>query len=137
MHSIRLRVVTVVALALTTTTLACAHDNPSAPTSATERQGTQGTTSGGQKRTDAVGLSVIPGALALSIGTSGQLSAALVDGGGAVVEVPSGALPWTSSNAAVATVSGAGIVTATGAGEATISVTTGGFTGSARVVVTP
>jgi uncharacterized protein YjdB len=123
-------------LALATTTLACSHDNPLAPGDA--NQGTQGpATSGGQTRTNAVGLSVIPGSLAIKAGLVGQLTAALVDGAGAVVEVPAGALPWTSSNTSVATVNGSGTVTAIGAGEATISVTTGGFTGSARVVVSP
>jgi len=134
MHSIRRRVVTFAALALATTTFACSSDSPSGPSDASQ---TQGTTSGGQARGSATGLSVTPGALVLKVGTVGQLTAALVDGTGAVVEVPSGALPWTSSSAAVATVSGAGVVTAVGAGEATISVTTGGFTGSARVVVSP
>ena len=134
MHSIKRYVVTVAALALTTTVLACAHDNPSAPTGSPD-QGTA--TSGGQTRADAAGLSVTPGALAMKVGTAGQLTAALVDGAGAVVEVRGGTLPWTSSNGAVATVSGAGTVTAIAAGEATISVTSGGFTGSARVVVSP
>jgi uncharacterized protein YjdB len=137
MQSTKRRLVTVAALALATTTLACS-DSPSAPADVDPQQGTQGSaTSGGQTRSAATGLSVIPGSLALNVGTAGQLTAALVDASGAVVSVPTGALPWTSSSAAVATVSGAGVVTAIGAGEATIAVTSGGFTGTARVVVSP
>ena len=138
MHSIKWRAITVAALALATTTLACSRDNPTAPAGDNQPPGTQGTgTSGGQTRSEAVGLSVTPGALAMKVGTVGQLTAALVDAAGAVVEVPTGALPWTSSKASVATVTGSGAVTAVAVGEATISVTSGGFTGTARVVVTP
>ena len=136
MHSIRWRTVTVAAVALAMTTLACSSDSASGPTDAGQGQDTRGTTTGGQTRTNATGLSVIPGSLVIKVGSAGQLTAALVDGAGAVVEVPSGALPWTSSNAAVATVNGSGSVTGVGAGEATISVSSGGFTGSARVAVT-
>jgi alpha-amylase len=74
--------------------------------------------------------------LALRVGDTGVLTAALVDAAGAVVEVPTGALPWSSSTASVVTVSGTGTVTAIGAGEATVSTTSGGFSGSARVIVT-
>ena len=137
MHSIRWRTVTA-ALALATTALACSREKPTAPADGIEPTGTQGTgTSGGQTRADAAGLSVTPGSLAMKVGMVGQLTAALVDARGAVLEVPSGALPWTSSKTAVATVDGAGTVTAVAAGEATISVTSGGFTGTARVVVSP
>ena len=133
MYSIRRHVISVATLAFAVTALACANESPSAP--APGSGGT--TTSGGQTRSEAVGLSVTPGALALKVGTVAQLNAALVDGAGAVVEVPTGALPWRSSNTAVATVNDAGAVTAVSAGEATISLTSGGFTGSSRVVVTP
>jgi alpha-amylase len=83
-----------------------------------------------------VGLAVIPAALALRVGDTGVLTAALVDAAGAVVEVPTGPLPWASSNASVVTLSGTGTVTAIAAGEATVSTTSGGFSGSARVIVT-
>ena len=135
MHSIRWRAVTLAAFALVTTTLACSYDKPSAPADPSQSQGPA--TSGGQTRANAAGLSVTPASLVMKVGMVGQLTAALVDGSGAVVEVPTGALPWTSSNAAVVTVNGSGTVTAAGAGEATISVSSGGFTGTARVIVSP
>ena len=118
-------------------TLACGVDGPVVPKDDAANQGSQGSgTSGGQTRTDPTVLSVIPGALALHVGESGTLTAAVIDANGNIVQVPASPLPWTSSNTAVATVTGAGVVSAVGAGEATVSVTTGGLTGSARVLVT-
>jgi hypothetical protein len=116
-------------------TLACGRDI-SAPRDVGTTESTNGSpASTGQTRSDAVGLSVTPNALALRPGDSGLLMAALVDGTGAVVEVPTGPLPWTSSSSAVVTVTNAGVVTAVGAGEATVTTTAGGFSASARVLV--
>jgi len=137
MQSIRRWLVSTSALALTAATLACGADGPAAPKDPATNQGSQGTgTTGGQNRTETV-LSVIPGSLALHVGESGTLTAAVIDANGNIVQVPASPLPWVSSNTAVATVTGAGVVTAVGAGEATVSTTAGGLTGSARVRVTP
>ena len=127
------------AVTVVAATVACGRDSPLAPGSASSNQGAQGgdTTGGGTRsNSSATGVSVTPGALALRVGDTGILVAALVDASNAVVEVPTGSLPWTSSNAAVATVSGTGTVTAIGAGTATVSVTAGGFSGSAQISVT-
>jgi len=134
MYSIRRWVSAAVVVGVTAGTLACGRDI-SAPGDVIATQGSNTPASTGQTRSDAVGLSVTPGALALRVGATGVLTAALVDGSGAVVEVPTGALPWTSSNGAVVTVSDAGVVSAVGAGDATVAVTAGGFSGAARVVV--
>ena len=136
MHSIGRWIGSASVIALVAGTLACGRDI-SAPRDAGATQGTTGAPpSTGQPRSDATGLSITPNALALRAGETGVLTAALVDGSGAVVEVPTGALPWTSSNAAVVSVTNAGVVTAVGAGEASVSTTAGGFSASARVVVT-
>lgn len=137
MQSIRQWLLHTSTLALMAATLACGADGPAAPKEAAANQGSQGDgTAGGQNRTETV-LSVIPGALALHVGESGSLTAAVIDANGNIVQVPASPLPWVSSNTAVATVTGAGVVTAVGGGEATISVTTGGLRGSARVLATP
>ena len=137
MHSIKRRIVNTSALVLAAATLACGRTDVSAPDNGAPKQGSQTTpTSAGQTRPDGAGLTVTPGALALRVGDKGGLTAALVNASGAVLEVPTQELPWTSSNTAVATVTGTGAVTAIGAGEATISTTVGAFSGSARVIVT-
>jgi uncharacterized protein YjdB len=135
MLSIRRSVVSAVAVGMVATAFAC-RDVPSSPVA--NDQGTQGTaTTGGNTRSDApaTGLAVTPGALFLRVGTSGSLVASLVDASGAVVSVPSGPLPWTSSNAAVATVNESGVVTGVAAGSVTVSVSSGGLSGSAQVTV--
>src|SRR5690349_16145913 len=121
-------------LAFTAVALACAGDGPSSPPASQNNRGSQGATTGSQPRSD-VALSITPNNLALRIGTTGQLVAAVVDANGNIVQVPTGALPWASSNAGVATVSDAGIVSAVGEGEATISLTTAGVSATARVAV--
>ena len=51
--------------------------------------------------------------------------------------VPGEAVAWTTSDPAVAAVSASGVVTAIGPGSATLTATSGGRTGSARIAVCP
>ena len=137
MQSIGRRVAMASVLTLMGVVLACARDGSTAPGEPRENQGAQNPpTSTGQGRSDGVALSITPSALVLRVGDSGTLTAAAVDANGNIVSVPTGTLPWTSSNTAVATVNGNGTVTAIAAGEATVSTTSGGLSGSAKVLVT-
>ena len=79
-------------------------------------------------------VSVTPATTTLvSIGATAQLSASVRDEGGSPI---SGATTtWASSSAAVATVNATGLVTAVSNGTATITVTSGGASGTATVTV--
>jgi hypothetical protein len=82
------------------------------------------------------GLSVLPAAPSLRVGSSLQLSAtgAFSDGGTAD---QTGAVTWTSSAPGVAGVTSGGLVTAGSQGAATITATSGAVTAPTTVTVTP
>ena len=78
-------------------------------------------------------VTVSPGALALTPGQAGTLTAALRDASGA--ELSGRTISWTSSDQGIATVSVQGLVTGAGVGSTTVSATAEGKTGSAQVTV--
>jgi len=80
-------------------------------------------------------ISVEPESTSVVVGNTVTLVATALDGAGD----PLSGRPftWASSNTAVATVNSAGVVTGVAPGTATISATSGGKTGSAKVVVAP
>jgi acetyl esterase/lipase len=78
-------------------------------------------------------VTVVPSGLLLVDGGTGALSAAVGDDRGNPIEDPS--VAWRSDDDAVATVDGGGMVTARAPGTATITATSGGVSGIARVTV--
>src|SRR5436309_1202107 len=99
-------------------------------------------TSEGQAGTAAVTVSSVPVASVtvspatanVFVGATTQLSAVTKDAAGSVLS--GRVISWTSSNTAIATVSAAGLVTGVAAGSATITATSEGQSGTARVTVT-
>jgi hypothetical protein len=83
---------------------------------------------------DVARVEVTPTAMTLASGGTGQLTATLFAGSGAVLTGRS--VSWSSSGADIATVSTSGLVTAVGAGTAIITATSGGRNGTAQVTVT-
>jgi WD40 repeat protein len=84
--------------------------------------------------TPVASVGVTPNSASVAVGGTVQLTAATMDAGG---EPLSGrAVTWSTDNAQVATVSGTGLVTAVAVGAATITATSEGKSGTARVTVT-
>ena len=79
-------------------------------------------------------VAVTPSTAALRLGEQSQLSVRLTDASGATLT--GRVITWSSSNSSVATVSSTGLVTAAGLGSATITATSEGKSGTARVSVT-
>lgn len=80
-------------------------------------------------------VSVAPATATLEQNASKQLSATVRDSSGAIVT--DRAVTWTSDNLGVATVSGAGLVTGLVPGTATITATSEGKSGVAKITVSP
>lgn len=81
------------------------------------------------------GVTITPSTLSLLyLGTTGTLSAQVLDAGGN--PVPDAGVGWTSSDPGVASVNATGLVTAVSQGTATISATAGSASGTATVDVT-
>ncbi|HYT71567.1 MAG TPA: Ig-like domain-containing protein, partial [Gemmatimonadales bacterium] len=78
-------------------------------------------------------VTVTPGSVSQTIGGTQQFTATLKDASGNVVTGRS--VAWTSSAPAVATVSGSGLETGVAAGSATITATSEGVSGVAKVTV--
>jgi uncharacterized protein YjdB len=78
-------------------------------------------------------VSVSPAALGLTVGTTQQLAATVLDASGNVLTGQ--AIAWATSNGAVVTVSVNGVATAVAAGSANITATVSGKTGAASVTV--
>jgi hypothetical protein len=76
---------------------------------------------------------VSPDSASVAVGGTVQLAAALTDAGGE--PLIGRAVTWASGDAAVATVSGAGLVTAVAEGTTTITATSEGKSGTARITV--
>ena len=79
-------------------------------------------------------VSVTPTSLSLTVGQTGQLTAAPRDASGNALT--GRVITWTTSSAAVATVNGSGLVTGRGAGTATITATSEGKSGAVTITVT-
>lgn len=94
--------------------------------------GSDGGSSGGQEQA-VESVTIMPNALALLVGESGQLTAITRDQGGN--QLNGRAITWATSDGAVATVSTLGLVEGVGAGSATITATSEGQSGSAAVSV--
>jgi uncharacterized protein YjdB len=75
---------------------------------------------------------VTPAEAAVSVGGTLQLTATPRDAGGAPLERP---VAWTSADPAIATVNATGLVSAVATGEVTISATSQGKAGGARITV--
>jgi Tol biopolymer transport system component/uncharacterized protein YjdB len=88
---------------------------------------------GGSQRPAVASVSVAPGAPALAIGESAELSAEPRDATGRPLTDRS--VTWSSTNDAVATVSSAGVVTAVGAGTARVVAASEGKQGTAEITV--
>lgn len=82
------------------------------------------------------GLSVLPAAPSLRVGTSVQLSATGSFSDGSSAD-QTDAVTWTSSTPGVAAVSSGGLVTAGSQGTATVTAAAGGVTTTTTVTVTP
>ena len=83
---------------------------------------------------DIASLTVNPPTLALSVGTTSQISATARDGNGVVLT--NKPVTWSTSDPATATVSQTGSVAAVANGSAVITATSGGLTASSMVTVT-
>ncbi len=78
-------------------------------------------------------VTVTPTPLSMSVGQTTQLTAALKDASGNVLNGRT--VTWSSSNAGVATVSASGMVTGVAAGTTTITATSEGKSGTAAVTI--
>jgi len=78
-------------------------------------------------------VTVTPGSVVLTVGSTQQFAAAAKDASGAAVTGVT--VTWASSDTQIATVSDAGLVTAVAAGQAAITATISGVAGSAAVTV--
>ena len=74
-----------------------------------------------------------PDQAAVAVGATTQLSAAALDGNGAVMS--DRAIAWTTSNSAVAAVNGSGLVTGVASGTASITAASEGKSSSATITV--
>jgi len=79
-------------------------------------------------------VTVQPDSVSVIIGNTSALTATVKDAGGNALT--GRAVTWKSSNEGVATVDGSGVVTGVAAGTATVTATSEGKSGSAKVVVT-
>jgi uncharacterized protein YjdB len=79
-------------------------------------------------------ITVTPGSLSLTVGTSRTLTASTLDGQGATLS--GRAIEWSTDNAGIATVSSAGVVSAVAPGTAAITAKSEGKTASSTVTVT-
>lgn len=79
-------------------------------------------------------VAVTPSTSSLRLGEQSQLTVRLADASGGTLT--GRVITWSSSNSSVATVSSTGLVTAAGLGAATITATSEGRSGTARVSVT-
>ncbi|HUR02460.1 MAG TPA: Ig-like domain-containing protein [Nonomuraea sp.] len=77
---------------------------------------------------------ITPDSAGVAVGRTVQLTAATVDAGGE--PLVGRAVTWSTDNAQVATVSGTGLVTGVAVGTATLTATSEGKNGTARVTVT-
>jgi uncharacterized protein YjdB len=78
-------------------------------------------------------VTVTPASASLIVGATQQLTATILDAGGATLTGRT--ITWSTSDAAKATVSAAGLVTALAAGSATITATTEGKSGASTITV--
>jgi uncharacterized protein YjdB len=77
---------------------------------------------------------VSPDSISVIVGNTSTLTAAVKDAGGNTLDGRD--VTWKSDNTAVATVDGNGVVTAVAPGATTVTATSGGKSGNAKVVVT-
>ncbi len=92
-----------------------------------------GCSSGSEPGPAVASVEVTPNAVSRRVGESVQLSAAVKDADGLILNGQT--VTWTSSNTTVASVSAAGVVMANAVGVASISAAAGGHSGSAVVSV--